>query len=139
MRKTYQHQIYHGPTADVFLRRFAFWVPEPLEWGLVEKAAALLVGIDFAGLPLLGARGPVRTMFSVELDTSSRVKAMRFTADGFSTTWCGHCRHFASAGRRPIESVAGAPNWGATWLGQPRQMGLVLERVEYELDTGAVK
>ena len=29
VRKTYRYQIYHGPTTDVFLRRFAFWSQNP--------------------------------------------------------------------------------------------------------------
>lgn len=143
VRKTYRYQIYHGPTTDVFLRRFAFWVPEPLEWGLVEKAAALLVGThDFAGFASTGSsvKTTVRTMFSVELDTSSRVKAMRFTADGFLYNMV---RSIVGTlleigiGRRPIESVAEVLQTGERSLAGPTApaVGLVLERVEYELDT----
>ncbi len=137
--KTYRYQIYHGPTADVFLRRFALWVPEPFNWGLVEEAAALLVGThDFAGFASTGSsvQTTTRTMYQVEIDTSGRVKMMRFTADGFLYNMV---RSIVGTlieigrGKRDVQSVAEVLRSGLRELAGPTApaVGLVLERVDY--------
>lgn len=85
-RKTYRYQIFHGPVCDVFLRRYAQWIPEPFDWDAVRKAAEPLVGRhDFAGFAASGSsvKTTVRTMYDISIDTSDRIKTIRFTADGF--------------------------------------------------------
>jgi len=141
--KTYRYQVYHGATADVFLRRFALWIPEPFDWQAVAKAAVLLEGThDFAGFASTGssAKTTVRTMYRVELDTAGRVKCLRFTANGFLYNMVRSIMGTlieVGKGRREVESVAEVLRTGARDLAGPTApaVGLVLERVEYVLDT----
>ena len=139
LRKTYRYQVYHGPTADVFLRRFALWEQEPFNWAVVEQAASLLVGRhDFAGFASTGSsvRTTTRTMYRVEVDTSQRLKLLRFTADGFLYNMVrsivGTLLEIGRGSREPASIVEILATCDRSAAGPtPPAVGLVLESVDY--------
>ncbi len=86
VRKTYRYQIYQGEFPSVFLRRYACWVREPIDWQAVEECAKLFVGkLDFAAFTASGSsvKTTVRTMYSVTVEQAPPLVLIRFTADGF--------------------------------------------------------
>lgn len=86
VRKTYRYQIYRGEFPNVFYRRYAHWVKEPINWQAVEECARLFVGkLDFAAFAASGSsvKTTVRTMLSVTVEQASPLTLIRFTADGF--------------------------------------------------------
>jgi tRNA pseudouridine38-40 synthase len=139
VRKTYRYQVFHGPVADVFLRRFAHWVREPLDWDLMRDAAQQLIGRhDFQGYAATGSsvKTTVRTMYAIEIDTAQRVKTIRFTADGFLYNMVRNIvGTLIEVGqkRRTVESVLEVLENRNRALAGPTAppVGLVLETVDY--------
>ncbi len=86
VQKTYRYQIYQGEFPNVFYRRYAHWVMEPINWQAVKECAQLFVGkLDFAAFAASGGstKTTVRTMFSVTVEEAPPLALIRFTADGF--------------------------------------------------------
>lgn len=86
LHKTYRYQIYHGTFPNVFLRRYALWERERLNWDAVTECAQLFIGThDFAAFAASGSsvKSTIRTMKNVVVDAESEIKTIRFTADGF--------------------------------------------------------
>mgnify|MGYP001259425869 CR=1 FL=1 len=139
VQKTYRYQIFHGPVADVFLRRFSHWIREPLDWELMTEAAQLLVGRhDFQGYAASGSsvKTTVRTLYAIEVDAAPRIKTIRFTADGFLYNMVRNIvGTLIEVGqrKRTVESVLEVLASRNRALAGPTAppVGLLLERVDY--------
>ncbi len=84
--KTYCYQVWQGPYADVFWRRFALWMKHPLDWTAAAAAGAVLQGThDFAGFAAAGGsvKTTVRTLHRVRVCHEGALTKLFFTADGF--------------------------------------------------------
>lgn len=86
LEKTYRYQIYEGEFPSVFHQRYAYWTRDALDWQRIEACSRLFVGRqDFASFAASGSsvKTTVRTMRSVEIDSTGPLRLVRFTADGF--------------------------------------------------------
>lgn len=84
--KTYCYQVWQGPYADVFWRRFALWMKHPLDWTAVGRAAQSLQGThDFAGFAAArsSVKTTVRTLQPLRITSEGSLTRVFFTADGF--------------------------------------------------------
>ena len=137
--KTYRYRLCNRPRHDVFLRRYALHVPEPLDLEAVREAAALLVGRkdfrSFAG-PRSKAKSTVRTVSGVEVLDEDGIVDLLFRGDGFLThmvrIMTGTLLEVGLGRRKPQEvaeilAAGQRPNAGPT--APPH--GLCLVRVEY--------
>lgn len=137
--KTYRYQVYEGEFPNVFLQRYAHWERQHLNWELMQECAQLFVGrLDFAAFAASGssAKTTVRTMKAVEMDISSPLKLIRFTADGFLYKMVRNLVGTlldVGRGRLTPEEVREILEKGCRSLASataPAQ-GLILERVRY--------
>ena len=72
-RKRYQYTIYNDRRRPVFLRRYAWHVPSPLDAEAMHRAAQSLVGThDFACFQSVGSEreSTVRTIFAVDVNAN---------------------------------------------------------------------
>jgi tRNA pseudouridine38-40 synthase len=89
VRKCYRYVIHNGPVRDVFARRFAWHVVQPLDLAAMQRAAAALLGThDFSSFETAGAprESSVRTVSRLELfrDAVQPAKiTLEIEADGF--------------------------------------------------------
>ena len=87
--KTYEYRIVNAPFVSVFLHRYAWHVPQPLDVDAMRTAAGPLVGThDFAGFQGRGtARSTTeRTLLEVEIDDGGGFDlpiVVRIAGDGF--------------------------------------------------------
>lgn len=84
--KTYLYRIWNSEKPNVFTRRFQFRVPEALDLGAMEQAAALLCGEhDFAAFCSLKhpKRSTVRQLRSIEIRREGDELQLFFTGNGF--------------------------------------------------------
>lgn len=90
--KVYSYTIDNSPFPDPLLRRYAWFVPQPLDLGAMRAAAALLVGRhDFAAFRSTGgaAKTSVRTLHRLEVaevpgaPVVGRLLRIEAEADGF--------------------------------------------------------
>lgn len=85
-RKTYRYTLQMSPLEDIYTRRFAWHVPEPLNFGAMNDAARLLVGEhDFSSF--CAASTPttdkVRTIYGIELSRRAEYLDLYYTGSGF--------------------------------------------------------
>lgn len=143
--KVYSYTIDNSPFPCPLLRRYAWFVPQPLDLQAMRSAAALLVGRhDFAAFRSTGgaARTSVRTLRRLEVDevpgapVVGRLLRVEAEADGFLYNMV---RILAGTlvevglGRRTLEDVRAALATGdRTRAGRTAPPhGLCLERVHY--------
>ena len=87
--KRYRYDIYDGPVADVFTRRYSWFQPRRLDEAAMRRASAALVGThDFSSFEAAGSprAGSVRTVFdlSVQRDPGEPNRlCIEVDADGF--------------------------------------------------------
>jgi tRNA pseudouridine38-40 synthase len=85
--KTYQYRIRNAPIGDPFERAYAWHLPEALDRGAMERAAAILVGThDFIAFQSAGSQtsGTTRTVTkSSWCETAGGLLAYEITGDGF--------------------------------------------------------
>ncbi len=85
-RKRYRYCIVNRRVPDVFRRRYALHVPEPLDLAAMERAAALLLGErDFSGFAshLSAGKSPVRRLEAVRILGREGSVEIEYVADGF--------------------------------------------------------
>ncbi len=139
LEKTYCYQIWQGPYADVFWRRYSLWQKDPLDWAAVEEAAAVLRGTrSFASFAAAGgsAKTTVRTLRRLEIAQRGPLACLYFTADGFLynmvRNMVGTLLEVAR-GKQPaqwVDNVLAAEDRSAAGPTAPGH-GLVLEEVKY--------
>jgi len=87
--KTYEYRIVNAPFVSVFLRRYAWHVPQPLDIEAMRTAAGPLVGThDFAGFQGTGtfAKTTVRSILSLDVEDGAGFDlplVIRISGDGF--------------------------------------------------------
>jgi tRNA pseudouridine38-40 synthase len=138
-QKSYRYQIANTVVMSPFIRAFAWHVPEPLDRGAMQRAAASLLGThDFSAFQSTGsdAATTVRTVTRSELIERDALLVYEVAGDGF-------LRHMVRAivgtlvavgrgWRRPEDMealVAGAARAQAGATAPPH--GLTLVKVEY--------
>lgn len=85
-RKSYLYRICNAPQHDVFLRKYAWHVPAPLDLERMRQAARHLVGKrDFRSFTNLKAeeKTTVRHMFAVDITRTGALMEIVMDADGF--------------------------------------------------------
>ncbi len=84
--KTYEYVIDNGKVSNVFLRKYAYRIEEPLNIELMQKAANLLVGtydyISFCGNKKF-KKSSIRTVTSIMIEKTEDKIVMSFTGNGF--------------------------------------------------------
>ncbi len=88
VRKRYRYVIHNTPLPDVFLRAYAWHIPQPLDLGAMREAAELLIGTrDFASFQAAGSdrATTVRTVSQLPItgDKSTSRIEIEVEADGF--------------------------------------------------------
>ncbi len=84
--KTYRYRILTGETPDPFLCRFSWYVRQPLDRLVMDKALDKLLGKhDFSSFRAAGGApiSPIRTMTRAELLHDGQDIVFTFAADGF--------------------------------------------------------
>lgn len=84
--KRYVYRIRTGPVHDVFLRRYEYHVPRPLDIPAMRAAAALLVGThDFASFcaSRVGSKSTVRDLQRADVRSVGAVVELTFEAEAF--------------------------------------------------------
>lgn len=84
--KTYCYQIINGKVPQVFLRRYAHVVEEPLDVEAMKKAAGYFVGThDFKAFTSAkkGKKSTVRTITDISFETEGSVIKIVYSGDGF--------------------------------------------------------
>ena len=84
--KTYQYRISNKAVADPFERQYVWHIPEPLDLGRMERAAAALVGThDFAAFRSAGSEtsGTTRTITRSGWRDTGGLLTYEITGDGF--------------------------------------------------------
>lgn len=138
--KLYRYRLWTGPTRSPLRERTSVWVARPLDLGIMQRAAAHLVGThDFASFRAAGGTGrtSVRTLTRVELEGEAGGE-LCVEVEG-----TGFLRHMVrnlvgtllevGRGRRDADSMPGllaARNRRAGGPTAPAR-GLTLVRVEY--------
>ncbi|VBB41959.1 tRNA pseudouridine synthase A [uncultured Desulfatiglans sp.] len=86
-KKRYRYCIFNGEVHDVFLRRTAWHIPQPLDAERMRGCLASIVGTrDFSSFRAAGSsnRNPVRTIFEADLlIEANRLWTIELEADGF--------------------------------------------------------
>lgn len=84
--KTYEYIIDNGPVADVFGRKYAWRIEEPLDLEKMKEAAKQLLGThdfkSFCGNKHF-KKSSVRTVTDITIEESGGRIVLRFTGDGF--------------------------------------------------------
>ena len=139
VQKTYRYQVYQSEFPNVFHRRYACWLREPIDWQAVEECAKVFVGtLDFAAFAASGSsvKTTVRTMLDVSVEHAPPLTLLRFTADGFLYKMVRNLVGTlldVGRGRLSMEEVLTVMQSGDRTLASataPPQ-GLVLESVRY--------
>jgi tRNA pseudouridine38-40 synthase len=85
--KTYTYRIYNDPLRPVFNRNFVYFYKQyPLDWGIMQQAADLLVGRhDFRSFQAAGSavKSSFRTVNFCRLSRSGSEIILAINADGF--------------------------------------------------------
>jgi tRNA pseudouridine38-40 synthase len=87
--KKYLYRIWNRPEANVFERRYACHIPEPLDITKMRAAAELFLGThDFRGFSSdkRAKKSTVRTMHSLEINETDGMIEIRFHGDSFLYT-----------------------------------------------------
>lgn len=84
--KQYDYRIDTGAAADVFARRYALHVPEPLDLAAMREAASLLVGthdfMSFCGNKKI-KKSTIRTIYSIDFTQNGPFLTISFCGSGF--------------------------------------------------------
>ena len=84
--KTYEYVIDNGKVSNVFLRKYAYRLEEPLNIELMQKASNLLVGthdyISFCGNKKF-KKSSIRTVTSITVEKIGDTITISFTGNGF--------------------------------------------------------
>jgi tRNA pseudouridine38-40 synthase len=84
--KTYVYRIWNAPLHDVFERKYAWHVPEPLDLQRMQKAAALFIGRhNFQSFTSskMKKKSMERDIYSIDFKTEGSRIDIYCTADGF--------------------------------------------------------
>lgn len=84
--KTYEYTIWNSEKKNVFYRRYAYSVTQPLDLEKMEQAARLLCGThDFIGFSSLkdSGKSTIRTIEKIQLEKQGERILIRFTGNGF--------------------------------------------------------
>ena len=85
--KEYRYQIDTGTVPDLFLRRYAWQHPRPLDLTAMRRAAKLIIGRhDFTALsanPLRKINTPVRTITKLTISRRGQLVTIAVAANGF--------------------------------------------------------
>ncbi len=84
--KIYEYRVDNGPWADVFSRRFALHVPEPLDTAAMQEAAARLTGThDFKSFcsNQRMKKSTVRTLYAIDIIRRDPFVILRYQGSGF--------------------------------------------------------
>lgn len=84
--KKYLYRLYSGPTANPFLRHYAWHVRDKLDVAAMNQAAQTIVGThDFSAFRAAGSvkTQPVRTMYSAAVTTVGEAIEFSVTGNGF--------------------------------------------------------
>lgn len=85
--KVYLYQVVHGSVRPVMLRRYAWFVPGPLDIGRIQEAALHIMGThDFSSFCSTHSDAPdhIRTMTDIRIETGSPgLIKIEMEADGF--------------------------------------------------------
>lgn len=84
--KTYHYVVDNRSLESVFLRNYAYHVPEPLDLDSIKAGGALLVGTcDFASFQTSGssAKTSVRTVYHLEVGAQDGLVTFSIKANGF--------------------------------------------------------
>lgn len=84
--KVYEYRIDTGTTADVFRRRYALHIPEPLDLSAMKEAAVHLIGThDFKSFcsNKRMKKSSVRTLYAIDFLTDGRFLTIRYCGNGF--------------------------------------------------------
>lgn len=137
--KTYRYQLLNRPIPSVFYRRFAWFVPYPLQLPPMQEALAGLKGThDFSSFCAASsrARAFTRTLLRAELLPLGDLLAVYVQANGFLQYMVRAIVGTlveVGAGKRPGEEVAALLARRDRTLAGPTAPahGLILESVEY--------
>jgi tRNA pseudouridine38-40 synthase len=82
--RTYEYRIRCAPQREPLERHREHWVPQALDAGAMERAAARLVGrMDFASFAMAGMRTTVRTVRRAEIEREGTLLCFEIEADAF--------------------------------------------------------
>ena len=87
--KTYHYRLHLDPIPDPFKRRYAYYVPHPVDIALLKSSAAHFIGThdftSFANEPGRGsaAHDAVRTLFRLDVIEETGGVRLEFQGDGF--------------------------------------------------------
>jgi tRNA pseudouridine38-40 synthase len=82
--RTYEYRIRCAPQREPLERHREHWVPQALDAGAMERAAARLVGrMDFASFAMAGMRTTVRTVRRAEIGQEGTLLRFEIEADAF--------------------------------------------------------
>lgn len=85
--KKYIYMIGNSPKPDPFERNYRYQIPKPLDVGVMEQAAALLIGTkDFKCFQAAGGKEletTVRTIYSARIVSSENFVGLEIIGDGF--------------------------------------------------------
>lgn len=84
--KIYEYRIDTGQTADVFSRRYALHIPDPLDLAAMKQAAEALTGThDFKSFCSNKhmKKSSVRTVYRIDFLTEGNLLIIRYCGDGF--------------------------------------------------------
>ena len=85
-KKIYEYRIDTGETADVFCRRYALHIPEPLDLETMKQAARVLTGThDFKSFcsNKRMKKSSVRTIYQIDFLQEGNLLTIRYCGDGF--------------------------------------------------------
>lgn len=87
--KTYHYRLHLNPVPDPFKRRFAYYVPHPVDIALLRSAASQFIGTydftSFANEPGRGsaAHDAIRTLYRLDVIEEAGGVRLEFTGNGF--------------------------------------------------------
>lgn len=83
-RREYRYTILNSATPSPLMRRYTYFVPQPLDIEDMNRACDALPGKhDFAPFTAAGARNTVRTVFKVQIQSESELVLFHMVADSF--------------------------------------------------------
>jgi tRNA pseudouridine38-40 synthase len=138
-RKTYCYHIWNSPIPNVFLRKYSYQVPEPLDLPSMEQAASYLLGThDFKSFCSRKKmkKSTVRMIESIQIEKNGDEILLTYKGNGFLYNMVriltGTLIEVGKGLRSPedIPSVIEAKNREMAGFTAPPQ-GLFLEKVDY--------